>query len=229
MHEPFNFHPTQVVPAFWRYFSTSTKNKEEQVEVNGFQQFCKAVSHLYSAAMSFNPGLEELTRLRSRAGTSRNLYGEADIPGLFRLHLAGSLHAQLPTTWQHLVSAFYGRAFAVFYHRVEAGGEVGLEDSADWTGDLICRGCDQQTDTCCCKQVRLLKYVCSESILVFSQVTSSFHTAMERLGQLGLVERLSGDTVVETVEERIKEQVEEFSWIGRCSLLTLGSNKQGVI
>ena len=30
---------------------------------------------------------------------------------------------------------------------------------------------------------------------------------MERLGQLGLVERLSGDTVVETVEERIKEQV----------------------
>ena len=31
---------------------------------------------------------------------------------------------------------------------------------------------------------------------------------MERLGQLGLVERLSGDTVVETVEERIKEQVE---------------------
>ena len=36
---------------------------------------------------------------------------------------------------------------------------------------------------------------------------------MERLGQLGLVERLSGDTVVETVEERIKEQVafqEEF-------------------
>ena len=94
------------------------------MEVNGFQQFCKAVSHLYAAAMAFNPGLEELTRLRTRTGTSRNLYGEADIPGLFRLHLAGSLHAQLPTTWQHLVSAFYGRAFAVFYHRVEAGGEV---------------------------------------------------------------------------------------------------------
>ena len=126
------------------------------MEVNGFQQFCKAVSHLYAAAMSFNPGLEELTRLRIRTGTARNLYGETDIPGLFRLHLAGSLHAQLPTTWQHLVSAFYGRAFAVFYHRVEAGGEVGLEDSADWTGDLICRGCDQQTDTCCCKQVCLL-------------------------------------------------------------------------
>ena len=115
----FIFHLTQVVPAFWRYFSTSTENKEE---VNGFQQFCKAVSHLYSAAMSFNPGLEELTRLRSRTGTCRNLFGEADIPGLFRLHLAGSLHAQLPTTWQHLVSAFYARAFAVFYHRVEAGG-----------------------------------------------------------------------------------------------------------
>ena len=38
---------------------------------------------------------------------------------------------------------------------------------------------------------------------------------MERLGQLGLVERLSGDTVVETVEERIKEQVtlkKNFFW-----------------
>ena len=75
----------------------------------------------------------------------------------------------------------------------------------------------------------MLKYAYHKSILVFSQVTSSFHTAMERLGQLGLVERLSGDTVVETVEERIKEQVEEFSWIGRYSLLTLGSNKQGFI
>ena len=102
----------------------TAEDKEEQLEVNGFQQFCKAVSHLYAAAMSFNPGLEELTRLRTRAGTSRNLYGETDIAGLFRLHLAGSLHAQLPTNWQHLVSAFYGRAFAVFYHRVEAGGEV---------------------------------------------------------------------------------------------------------
>ena len=122
---------TQVVPAFWRYFSTPASTKEEQVEVNGFQQFCKAVAHLYAAAMAFNPGLEELTRLRTRTGTARNLYGETEIPGLFRLHLAGSLHAQLPTTWQHLVSAFYGRAFAVFYHRVEAGGEVSLDNNTE--------------------------------------------------------------------------------------------------
>ena len=98
--------------------------------------------------------------------------------------------------------------------------KVGLEDSADWSGDLICRGCDQQTDSCCCKQVSKS----FEVILAWwsnlkscfmelpSQVTSSFHTAMERLGHLGLVERLSGDTVVETVEERIKEQVSCF-WI----------------
>ena len=83
------------------------------------------MAHLYAASMSFNPGLEELTRLRKRAGTSRKLYGESEISGLFKLHLAASLHAQLPSSWQHLVSAFYGRAFAVFYHRVEAGGEVG--------------------------------------------------------------------------------------------------------
>ena len=96
--------------------------------------------------------------------------------------------------------------------------KVGLEDSADWSGDLICRGCDQQTDSCCCKQVsksfEVILAWCSNLkscfIEVSSQVTSSFHTAMERLGHLGLVERLSGDTVVETVEERIKEQVSDF-------------------
>ena len=50
---------------------------------------------------------------------------------------------------------------------------------------------------------------CTNEVILW-QVTLSFHTAMERLGQLGLVERLSGDTVVETVEERIKEQVFNF-------------------
>ena len=102
--------------------------------------------------------------------------------------------------------------------------KVGLEDSADWSGDLICRGCDQQTDSCCCKQVSksfevILAWWWSNLKSCFmelsSQVTSSFHTAMERLGHLGLVERLSGDTVVETVEERIKEQVSYF-WNRQC-------------
>ena len=57
---------------------------------------------------------------------------------------------------------------------------------------------------------------------------------MERLGQLGLVERLSGDTVVETVEERIKEQVAfsgriQLDWSELTTHDTSGSNKQGVI
>ena len=101
--------------------------------------------------------------------------------------------------------------------------KVGLEDSADWSGDLIFRGCDQQTDSCCCKQVSKSFEVilaCWSNLkscfmVLPSQVTSSFHTAMERLGHLGLVERLSGDTVVETVEERIKEQVSYF-WNSQC-------------
>ena len=43
---------------------------------------------------------------------------------------------------------------------------------------------------------------------------------MERLGQLGLVERLSGDTVVETVEEEyvphIQPPVQPLSWAEVC-------------
>ena len=97
------------------------------------------------------------------------------------------------------MASFYSRAFAVFYNRVEAGGgEPGaLEDSADWSGELLCRGCDQQTVSCLCKTV----------------------TAMERLGQLGLVDRLSGHTVLHTVEERIREQVQTCRGSFDCSYL----------
>jgi anaphase-promoting complex subunit 2 len=163
------------------------------------------VSHLHASAMAFSPGLEELSRLRQRAGTARPLYGQPEVAGLWRLYLAGSLHAQLPADWQPLVRQFYARAFAVFYNRVEAsGGEAGggQDDSTDWTGELLCRGCDQQTDSCVCHAV-----------------TTSFQAAMEKLGQLGLLERLSGQVVLETVEERIQEQVQTSRGSFDCSYL----------
>jgi len=188
----------EVVPAFWGYFGPAT---EERGGLAGFEQFCRAVSHLYASAMAFTPGLEELARLRGRR--ARVVHGEAEVGGLWRLYLAGSLHSQLPEAWRGLVTQFYSTAFAVFYHRVE--GEGSLEDSADWSGggELICRGCDQQTDSCCCRQV-----------------TASFLATMEKLGSVGLVERVTGEAVVDTVEERVREQVQTSRGSFDCSHLS---------
>ena len=37
------------------------------------------------------------------------------IPDLWRLYLAGSLHAQLPSDWRGLVESFYSRYCSCFY------------------------------------------------------------------------------------------------------------------
>ena len=190
----------EVVPAFWRHF-TATREEQGGPGLAGFQQFCRAVSHLWAASLSLAPGLEELARLRARAGTARQLYGREGVAELWRLYLAGTLHSQLPAEWKSLVEKFYSRAFAVFYARVE-GGDTSLDDSADWSGELICRGCDLQTDSCAC-----------------STVASSFLTTVQSLSCLGLDRRLTGSTVLETVEDRIREQVQTCRGSFDCSYL----------
>ena len=53
----------EIVPEFWRNFSVP----EDLEAKSAFDQFERAVTHLHAKVASFNPGLQELNRIRSRS------------------------------------------------------------------------------------------------------------------------------------------------------------------
>merc|ERR1719244_2503 len=192
-----------VVPAFWRYFSPSDENCNGN-NMEGFNTFCRAVKHLHANIQSLTvPGLSELGRLRQHCGlTNRSVYAQTDLPSLFKVLLAGSLLSQLPDGWENLVTKFYTQAFTVFCSRENSCGQprgdqsIDQEDSSDWS-DLTCPGCGPQTD-----QTTDIQCLCQN-------IVDEFQDVIRKLGDLGLVSRISDQVVSEIVRSRISSHVQE--------------------
>jgi len=192
-----------VVPAFWRYFSQSDEELDGN-NMESFNTFCRAVKHLHANIQSLTvPGLSELGRLRQHCSlTNRSVYGQTDLKSLFKVLLAGSLLSQLPDGWENLVTKFYTQAFTVFCSRESACGQprgdqsIDHEDSSEWS-DLTCPGCGQQTD-----QTTDIQCLCQS-------IVDDFQDVIRKLGDLGLVSRLSDHVVSEIVRTRICSHVEE--------------------
>jgi len=173
----------QVIPSFWKYFPPPGVEKTHQI---GFEQFERAVTELYSDVETFIPGLQELSRLRHKCGlTGRSVFGETDINSLFKLYLKGSLHAQLPVHFQHLVRQFYSQAFLVFYNKAD-------RDPDDSSEDLTCEGCAMTTDACLC-----------------SSITAIFNKVNAKLAEMDILERISSQVVTEIVDDRIHSHVQD--------------------
>jgi len=176
----------EIVPDFWRFFNSTDQANVDKGQQRGFEKFDQAVRSLYSNVSWFVPGLDELTRLRREVGVEgRNMFGETDINGLFKLYLKGSLHSQLPIQFQNLVRQFYSQAFLVFYSRAD-------RDPDDSSEDLTCDGCSMTTDACLC-----------------TSITAIFHQVNVKLSELDLLDRLTGQVVTEIVHDRIHNHVQD--------------------
>ena len=108
--------------------------------------------------------------------------------GMFCLSLKGTLHSQLPQDWEYLVRQFYRQAFSVFYKSGGLNTSQDLEDS----GDLTCGGCGNQTEACLC-----------------NTITMAFQLTITRMGEMGLVERTADQVVLEIVQDKITNHVQE--------------------
>jgi len=177
----------EIVPTFWEHFIP----KQESVKA-GFDQFCTAIGRLYADVKLLSPHLEELSRLRDLCNTHRTIFGQRTLVGLFCCSLKGTMHSQLPQDWEELVRQFYTQAFSVFYKSEDPNTSQDPEDSGDWSGDLTCGGCGYQTEACVCHTISM-----------------AFQLTIARMGELGLVERLADQVVVEIVQDKITSHVQE--------------------
>jgi hypothetical protein len=114
------------------------------------------------------------------------------VVGLFCLNLRGTMHSQLPQDWEDLVRQFYRQAFSVFYKSGGLNTSQDLEDSGDWSGDLTCGVCGNQTEACLCHTITL-----------------AFQLTITRMGEMGLVKRMADQVVLEIVQDKITSHVQE--------------------
>merc|ERR1719312_2222349 len=176
-----------IVPSFWGHFS----HTQDTIKA-GFDQFCSAIGKLYADVKVLSPCLEELTRLRDICSTHTTTYGERTVTGLFCLALRGTLHSQLPQDWEELVRQFYTQAFSVFYKSGGLNTSQDMDDSGDWSGDLTCGGCGNPTEGCLCQTI-----------------TMAFQLTITRMGEMGLVERMADQVVLEIMQDKITSHVQE--------------------
>ena len=181
-----------IVPKFWSNFVGREKNTKE-----GFHKFCHAIEVLHSDVKEISPKLDELQRLRDRCNTHRTLFGQRTVGALFCLYLKGTLHSQLETVqgpaadWRHLVKQFYNQSFSCYYKDPWPGQST--DDSGDWSHDTVsCAGCGHVSDTCQCQNIIM-----------------SFHLTITRMSELGLLEKMADQVVMEIVQEKINSHVQE--------------------
>ena len=132
-------------------FSSQFLARDTQEDMKeGFDRFCFAVGRLYADLKMLSPGLEELSRLGEVCSTHSTSYGERTVLGLFCLALRGTLHSQIPHHWEELVRQLYSQAFSTFYKSGDRPNSSvqDMEDSGDWSGDLTCGRCGNQTEAC---------------------------------------------------------------------------------
>jgi len=184
-----------IVPRFWSNF----KQKEENMKI-GFHKFCHAIEILHSDVKQISPKLDLLQQLRDKCNTHRTLYGQRTVGDLFCLSLKATLHSQLdtiPADWQHLIKQFYNQSFCSYYKdtwQVDASTSIqSADDSGEWSSaDVVCKGCDQHSESCQCQQIIM-----------------SFHLTITRMSELGLIEKLADQVVMEIVQEKIDNHVQE--------------------
>ena len=102
---------------------------------------------------------------------------------MFCLNLRETMHSQLPQDWEDLVRQFYRQTFSVFYKSGGLNTSHDQVDSADWSGDLTCGECGNQTE--------------------------AFQLTITRMGEMGLMDRMSDQVVLEIAQDKIISYVQE--------------------
>ncbi|XP_075228750.1 anaphase promoting complex subunit morula isoform X2 [Lycorma delicatula] len=156
--------------------------------MDGFEKFKIAVDTLYSMLSVFTPVLDKMELLRLQGGTSRVIYGEEKLIGTFKVIVRSTLHAHLPLKHQIITEHFYRVSFKVFCNTDK------LEtDANDSTEEVVqCGGCGMEVESCQC-----------------TYIIDVFHSTNQKLIELELLERLSGEVLTSLIHKRIENHVQE--------------------
>ncbi|KAJ8670804.1 hypothetical protein QAD02_002063 [Eretmocerus hayati] len=188
-----------TAPRFWSKFENVDGKDEQQ----GFVDFTIAVNELYEETLKFQPMLKKL-QLAGKCNRDFCLHGGGIEPvQYFWLMLRAVLLSQLPLNPDNLPGLFYRVAFNVFCNIEATSGVTPSGSRGPGASACVqqavgcsagrCEGCSQELsgrNGCRCQAI-----------------VDTFHEVNKRLLELGLLERLAGNTLTWLIEERIEGHV----------------------
>lgn len=174
----------KIVPEFWETFNDFKNDVNiAAVEKCGFQMFRKAVAQLYLKYRMMHKTLERAKYIQEKSGSKYTFKFDE----LFK----SSLLSQLPSHFSSIVHSFYHIAFKVFIFTKITEDEdefMELEERQD------CAGCESSTMTSKCQ--------CQELVNAFTETNLC-------LNRMGLLDRISGFTLTNLIQDQITKHIQE--------------------
>lgn len=168
----------RLMPSIADYFWSYFPEHSDQVTVqNGFQLFSDAVNSLHGNIQVYLKAMLRLQALMELSGQKNLNYNAESAEELLKIILRATLHSRLGDFNLGIVTTFYKVSFKVFLH-------------GDNEDEVSCRGCDNPTEICSCVEIM-----------------HTFQDVNQKLLQLGLLERITGDILTNLIHERIETHV----------------------
>lgn len=174
-----------IVPQFWNHFVQDDKDSEAE-----FQQFQTAVHELHGNYVHFQELMARLQMFKSFMRFQNVQYQNQNEVEAFNEMLKVSLLSQLPANFERIIYSFYHTSFKVFVNS-----HLDAPDEEECSVDLDeakCNGCENSSEQCRCQDL-----VCA------------FNKTNQYLTNMSLLDRLSGFTLTNLIQERITMHVRE--------------------
>lgn len=161
------------------FWTYFTGYADSKVGENGFQLFCDATNALSESMGVYLKHAENLQQLMNLSGCHELNYKASSAVDLLRIILRATLNSRLSEFNFGIATTFYKVAFKVYLH-------VSNEE------EITCGGCEFPTENCSCQEI----------MQTFQEVNYS-------LLEMGLLERLSGNILMDLIRNRIETHVKE--------------------
>lgn len=175
----------QIVPNFWKYFTQNDNDKETE-----FHQFRTAVNELHTDYLKFKDLLIRLQMFKRLCRFQNVQHQNQNEVAAFNEMLKVTLLSQLPANFERIIYSFYQMSFKVF---VNSHSDVPEDEKCSVDlDDAKCNGCENSSEHCRCQDL-----VCA------------FNKTNQFLANMSLLDRLSGYTLTNLIQERITLHVRE--------------------
>lgn len=174
----------EIVPKFWHYFVQNDNDREIE-----FNQFQSAVHELHEDYLKFQEILNKLQMFKRFVRFQNVQYQNRNDTDAFNEMLKVTLLSQLPANFERIIYSFYHMSFKVF---VNSHSDVPDDEECSDLDEAKCNGCDNSSEQCRCQDL-----VCA------------FNKTNQFLTNMSLLDRLSGFTLTNLIQERIASHVRE--------------------
>ncbi|XP_050425867.1 anaphase-promoting complex subunit 2 [Adelges cooleyi] len=181
---------SKILNEFWLYFMSDNVVdcsflKDQDLmpdDYSGFEKFKTATCELYGIILTYTETIKRLQLLFDSEKTN--------LRKNFLLQICAILHSTLPAEYNTIIYQFYRVALKVFTK------DDGIGDKKNTSRDGVfrCNGCAFEVVDCKCEHI-----------------LESFHLTNWQLIDIGLLEPLAGDVIIDLIRNRIETEVQDIT------------------